>query len=128
LLTAIAQTNQGLTTATEQLSSGRNVNQISDNPAAVATLVGNHNQASEDDKFLQNNATLQSRFQVRTPRSAVWSRSSPAHYPLGSKAPRAPFRLPTGKRSPLKFKARSLNYKAWGTPLSRTPTFFPEQP
>lgn len=64
LLTAIAQTNQGLTTATEQLSSGRNVNQLSDNPAAVATLVGNHNQASEDDQFLQNNATLQSRFQV----------------------------------------------------------------
>ena len=30
----------------------------------MATLVGNHNQASEDDQFLQNNATLQSRFQV----------------------------------------------------------------
>jgi flagellar hook-associated protein 3 FlgL len=40
------------------------VNQLSDNPAAVATLVGNHNQAAQDDQFLQNTGTSQTRLQV----------------------------------------------------------------
>jgi flagellar hook-associated protein 3 FlgL len=64
LLAAIEQSTQNLTIATQQLSTGRGVNQLSDNPAAVAALVGNHNQASQDDQYLQNIGTLQSRFQV----------------------------------------------------------------
>jgi flagellar hook-associated protein 3 FlgL len=64
LLAAIQQSEQNMNTATQQLSSGRSVNQLSDNPAAVAALVGNHNQAGQDDQFLQNISALQSRFQV----------------------------------------------------------------
>jgi flagellar hook-associated protein 3 FlgL len=64
LLTAIQNSQQNLNTATQQLSSGRSVNQLSDNPAAVAALVGNHNQAAQDDQFLQNTGTLQTRLQV----------------------------------------------------------------
>jgi flagellar hook-associated protein 3 FlgL len=64
LLTAIQQSQQNLNTATQQLSSGRSVNQLSDNPAAVATLVGNHNQSGQDDQFLQNIGSLQTRLQV----------------------------------------------------------------
>jgi len=64
LLVAIQQDQANLNTATQQLSTGRNVNQLSDNPAAVAALVGNHNQAGQDDQFLQNISSLQSRLQV----------------------------------------------------------------
>ena len=64
LLVAIQQDQAKLNTATQQLSTGRNVNQLSDNPAAVAALVGNHNQAGQDDQFLQNISSLQSRLQV----------------------------------------------------------------
>jgi flagellar hook-associated protein 3 FlgL len=64
LLIAVQQSQQNMTTATTQLASGRSVNQLSDNPAAVAALVGNHNQASQDDQFLQNINSLQTRLQV----------------------------------------------------------------
>jgi flagellar hook-associated protein 3 FlgL len=64
LLTAIQLSQQNLNTATQQLASGRSVNQLSDNPAAVATLVGNHNQSRQDDQFLQNIGSLQTRLQV----------------------------------------------------------------
>lgn len=64
LLAAIQQDEQNVTNATEQLSSGRRVNQPSDDPAAVAALVTNHNQASTDDQFLQNVSSLQNRLQV----------------------------------------------------------------
>jgi flagellar hook-associated protein 3 FlgL len=64
LLTAIQQSQANMTTATQQLSSGRSVNQLSDNPAAVAALVGNHNQSGQDDQFLQNINALQTRLQV----------------------------------------------------------------
>jgi flagellar hook-associated protein 3 FlgL len=64
LLAAIEQSTQNFTVATQQLSTGRGVNQLSDNPAAVAALVGNHNQTTQDDQYLQNIGTLQSRFQV----------------------------------------------------------------
>jgi flagellar hook-associated protein 3 FlgL len=64
LLIAIQQSQQNLTTSTQQLSSGRSVNQLSDNPAAVATLVGNHNQTGQDDQFLQNVNSLQTRLQT----------------------------------------------------------------
>jgi flagellar hook-associated protein 3 FlgL len=64
LLASIQQDEQNMNTATEQLSSGRNVNQLSDDPAAVAALVGNQNRTSEDDQFLQNIGGLQSRLQA----------------------------------------------------------------
>lgn len=64
LLTAIQTSKQNLDTATTQLSSGLSVNQLSDNPSAAAALVLNHNQASQDDQFIQNLGTLQSKFQV----------------------------------------------------------------
>jgi flagellar hook-associated protein 3 FlgL len=64
LLAAVQHSEQNMNTATQQLSSGRSVNQLSDNPAAVAALVGNHNQAGQDDQFLQNINSLQARFQV----------------------------------------------------------------
>ena len=64
LLASISQSEQNQNAATQQLASGRSVNQLSDNPAAVAALVGNHHQASQDDQFLQNISTLQSKFQV----------------------------------------------------------------
>jgi len=64
LLTAIQTSQQNINTATQQLASGRSVNQLSDNPAAVAELVGNHNQVGQDDQFLQNTGTLQTRLQV----------------------------------------------------------------
>jgi flagellar hook-associated protein 3 FlgL len=64
LLASIEQSNQQLTLATQQLSTGRSVNQLSDDPAAVASLVGNHNQASHDSQYLQSISTIQARFQV----------------------------------------------------------------
>jgi flagellar hook-associated protein 3 FlgL len=64
LLTAVQQSQQNISIATAQLASGRSVNQLSDNPAAVAALVGNHNQAGQDDQFLQNINSLQTRLQT----------------------------------------------------------------
>jgi flagellar hook-associated protein 3 FlgL len=64
LLTAIQQSEQNMNTATQQLSTGLSVNEPSDNPAAVAALIGNHNQAGQDDQYLQNISTLQGRLQV----------------------------------------------------------------
>src|SRR5271168_254644 len=64
LLAAIQQSEQNANIATQQVSSGRRVNQLSDDPAASANIVLNHNQSSNDDQFLQNIATLQPRLQV----------------------------------------------------------------
>jgi flagellar hook-associated protein 3 FlgL len=64
LLAAIQQSEQNANIATQQVSSGRRVNQLSDDPAASANIVLNHNQSSKDDQFLQNIATLQPRLQV----------------------------------------------------------------
>jgi flagellar hook-associated protein 3 FlgL len=64
LLTAIQQSEQNMNTATQQLSTGLSVNEPSDNPAAVAALIGNHNQAGQDDQYLQSISTLQGRLQV----------------------------------------------------------------
>ena len=64
LLASIQQSQANQNTATEQLSSGRSVNQLSDNPAAAAAVVQNHNQASQDVQYLQSMDSLQGRFQV----------------------------------------------------------------
>jgi flagellar hook-associated protein 3 FlgL len=61
---SIQQSQENEATATEELSSGRSVNQLSDNPSAAAALVVNHNQSSQDAQYLQNLNTLQGRFQV----------------------------------------------------------------
>src|SRR5260370_42008236 len=64
LLTAVQQSEQNMNIATQQLASGRSVNQLSDDPAAVAALVGNHDRAGQDDQFVRNVSSLQARFQV----------------------------------------------------------------
>jgi flagellar hook-associated protein 3 FlgL len=64
LLASIQQSEQNQATSTQELSSGRSVNQLSDNPAAAAALVQNHNQSSADSQYLQSLSTLQSRYQV----------------------------------------------------------------
>src|SRR5258707_2868335 len=64
LLTAVQQSEQNMNAATEQLASGRSVNRLSDDPAAVAALVGNHNSTGQDDQFLRNISSLQARIQV----------------------------------------------------------------
>ncbi|HTQ60237.1 MAG TPA: flagellar hook-associated protein FlgL [Candidatus Solibacter sp.] len=64
LLAAIQQSEQNANIATQQLSSGRRVNQLSDDPAAASSVVLNHAKSGQDDQFLQNNNTLQPRLQV----------------------------------------------------------------
>jgi flagellar hook-associated protein 3 FlgL len=64
LLASIEQSQQNQSTSTQQLSTGRLVNSLSDNPSAAAAIVLNHDQASQDAQFLQNIGNLQGRFQV----------------------------------------------------------------
>ncbi|HLZ13072.1 MAG TPA: flagellar hook-associated protein FlgL [Candidatus Acidoferrum sp.] len=64
LLVSIQSSRQNLDTATLQLSTGKKVNALGDDPAAVSQLVRNHDQAAQDDQFLRNQSTLQSQFQV----------------------------------------------------------------
>src|SRR5215470_2899107 len=64
LLASIAQSRQNQNTATLEISSGRRVNQLSDDPAAVAALVSNHHQTGLDDQFLKNINSVQAKFQV----------------------------------------------------------------
>lgn len=64
LLAAIAEDRQAQTTALQQISTGRDVNQLSDNPAAAAELVFNHIQNSQDSDYLQNISSLQSQAQT----------------------------------------------------------------
>jgi len=64
LLASIQQSQQNEATATQQLASGRNVNQLSDNPLAASQLVRTHDQAGVDGQFQQNLSTLQSKYQV----------------------------------------------------------------
>lgn len=63
LLAAIALNRQAQNTALQQLSTGRQVNQLSDNPSAAAQVVLNHVQSNQDDQFLQNITSLQSQTQ-----------------------------------------------------------------
>jgi flagellar hook-associated protein 3 FlgL len=60
LLAAIALNRQSQNTALQQISTGRQVNQLSDNPAAASQVVLNHVQSNLDDQFLQNISFLQS--------------------------------------------------------------------
>lgn len=64
LLDAIDTSDQNAVNANQELSTGRQVNSLSDNPAAVAELVKTDDLVSQTDQFLQNTSDLQSRFQV----------------------------------------------------------------
>ncbi|MBZ5698069.1 MAG: flagellar hook-associated protein FlgL [Acidobacteriia bacterium] len=58
LLAAIAQNRQAQNTALQQISTGRQVNQISDNPAAAAEVILNHIRGGQDNQYLQNISDL----------------------------------------------------------------------
>jgi len=63
LLAAIAANRKERNTALQEISTGRNVNQISDNPAATAEVVLNHIQSSQDNQYLRNISDLQAQGQ-----------------------------------------------------------------
>jgi flagellar hook-associated protein 3 FlgL len=63
LLAAIALNRQAQSTALQQISTGRLVNQLADNPAAASQDTLNHVQSKLDDQFLQNISFLQSQGQ-----------------------------------------------------------------
>ena len=63
LLAAIALNRQAQNTALQQLSSGRSVNALSDNPAAASEDVVNHVQSSLDGQLFQNLSSLTSQGQ-----------------------------------------------------------------
>src|SRR5208283_4861201 len=58
MLSAIAQAQQAQDVALQQLSTGKRVNQPSDDPAAAAALVQNLNRASSVDQYTQNGNTV----------------------------------------------------------------------
>ncbi|MFY9561123.1 MAG: flagellar hook-associated protein FlgL [Terriglobales bacterium] len=64
LLAALNQTRQDTQEALLQLSSGRRVNQPSDDPAAAALLLVNHDQAIFNARYLQNLDSIQGQFQT----------------------------------------------------------------
>lgn len=64
LLAEIQQAQQNAQTASEQVSTSRRVNNPGDDPAAVAALVFNNAQSSQDAQFQTNISDLQSKYQV----------------------------------------------------------------
>ncbi|MGA2420786.1 MAG: flagellar hook-associated protein 3 [Candidatus Acidiferrum sp.] len=64
LLADIQLSVQNETVASEQLSTGLAVNQLSDNPGAAAALVANANQSAADDQYLQSDAAVQGKLQT----------------------------------------------------------------
>jgi flagellar hook-associated protein 3 FlgL len=64
LLAAIAFDQQQQTIALQQLSTGRSVNSLSDNPAAATDVVFNHIESSENSQYLQNISDLTSQLQA----------------------------------------------------------------
>ncbi len=64
LLAALNQTRQDSQEAMLELSSGRRVNQPSDDPAAAAILVGNHDQTTFTARYIQSLSTIQGQFQT----------------------------------------------------------------
>src|SRR6266849_9919830 len=63
LLAAIAANRKEQNTALQEISTGRHVTQISDNPAATAEVVLNHIQSSQDNQYLRNISDLQAQGQ-----------------------------------------------------------------
>jgi flagellar hook-associated protein 3 FlgL len=64
LLASIEQAQQNQQTAIEQMSTGKSVNNLSDNPAAAAALVGNDALSSENDQYLTNISDVQGTLQA----------------------------------------------------------------
>jgi len=64
LLAALTQTRQVTQDALLQLANGRRVNQPSDDPAASAILVQNHDQIVFTSRYLQSLGSIQSQFQT----------------------------------------------------------------
>ena len=64
MIAAIESAQQNAQNAAQQVSTGRSVNNPGDNPAAVAALVINDAQTSQDAQFQTNISDLQSKFQV----------------------------------------------------------------
>src|ERR1700690_3389982 len=64
LLAEIQAAQQNAQTASEQVSTGRRVNNPGDDPAAVAALVMNNAQSSQDAQYQTNIGDLQSKYQV----------------------------------------------------------------
>jgi len=64
LLVDLQTAQQSAQTAAQEVSTGRSVNAPGDNPAAVAALVLNDAQTSEDAQFQTNISDLQSKLQV----------------------------------------------------------------
>ena len=64
VLQGIEQLQQNENNDLEQMSSGRQFNNLSDDPAAVSELVLNNAQTSNVDQYLQNVSTLQNGLQV----------------------------------------------------------------
>src|ERR1700722_20333385 len=64
LLSSIEQAQQNQQTAIQQMSTGRSVNNLSDNPTAAAALVGNNALTSESDQFLTNISDVQGKLQA----------------------------------------------------------------
>ena len=64
LLASIEQAQYNQQTAIQQMSTGKSVNNLSDNPAAAAALVGNDALSSENDQFLTNISDVQGKLQT----------------------------------------------------------------
>jgi len=64
MVAAMQAAQQNAQTAAQQVSTGRRVNNPGDDPAAVAALVINDAQTSQDAQFQTNISDLQSKFQV----------------------------------------------------------------
>jgi flagellar hook-associated protein 3 FlgL len=64
LVAAINQAQQNAQTAVMEMSTGRSVNNLSDNPAAASAFVSNEALSSENDQYLANLGDLQGKFQT----------------------------------------------------------------
>jgi flagellar hook-associated protein 3 FlgL len=64
LVDAINQAQQNEQTAVLEMSTGRSVNNLSDNPAAAAEFVNNEALSSYNDQYLTNLSDLQGKFQT----------------------------------------------------------------
>lgn len=64
MIAGLAQTQQQLNQADQQIASGRTINQPSDNPAGMAALILNHGVQSQTDTFSTNVSDLQDRLQT----------------------------------------------------------------
>src|SRR5258708_10180091 len=63
VLAAIWETQSQENTALQQMTSGKRVNVPSDDPLAAAQMIGNQEQTSRADQYLQNIDTLTSQLQ-----------------------------------------------------------------